>query len=108
LLEVRDLSFGYTAEALLFRKLHLTVNPQDRIGVIGNIQEWKGQLVLVEAMAGIVGRFPAARALMELSRRIAAALLESESVTAEQIGQLAARHSLAEEWRAFEARFLNG
>jgi len=36
------------------------------------------------------------------------ALLESESVTAEQIGRLAARHSLAEEWRAFETRFLNG
>ena len=51
---------------------------------------------------------PAARALVELSRRIVAALLESESVTAEQIGRLAARHGLAEEWRAFDTKFLNG
>lgn len=35
------------------------------------------------------------------------ALLESDSVTVEEIGRLAARYSLAEEWRAFEARFLN-
>lgn len=36
------------------------------------------------------------------------ALLESESVTREGIGRLAARHGLSEAWRLFEARFLNG
>lgn len=36
------------------------------------------------------------------------ALLESESVTAEQIGRLATRHGLAKEWQAFETRFLSG
>jgi len=36
------------------------------------------------------------------------ALLESESVTAEQIGRLAARHGLAEEWREFETKFFDG
>jgi glycosyltransferase involved in cell wall biosynthesis len=34
------------------------------VGVVGNIQEWKGQLVLVEAMARVAGAFPAARAVV--------------------------------------------
>ena len=34
------------------------------------------------------------------------ALLESDSVTPEQIGHLAANYDLEKEWRAFEARFL--
>jgi hypothetical protein len=35
------------------------------------------------------------------------ALLESGSVTPEQIGRLATRHGLAEAWRRFERRFLD-
>ncbi|MGO9271863.1 MAG: hypothetical protein ACLQOO_16630 [Terriglobia bacterium] len=35
-------------------------------------------------------------------------LLESGSVGRDQVARLAARHGLAEEWRRFEARFLNG
>lgn len=35
------------------------------------------------------------------------ALLESESVTREEIERLAARHGLAEAWRRFSARFLD-
>lgn len=35
------------------------------------------------------------------------ALLESGSVSLEEIARLAARHSLAEAWKRFEARFLN-
>lgn len=34
------------------------------VGVAGNIQEWKGQKVLVEAMAKVVRQVPAARALI--------------------------------------------
>ena len=34
-------------------------------------------------------------------------LLESGSVSREQVARLAARHGLAEEWTRFEARFLN-
>ena len=34
------------------------------VGVVGNIQEWKGQLVLVEAMARVAGVFPTARAVV--------------------------------------------
>jgi glycosyltransferase involved in cell wall biosynthesis len=34
------------------------------LGVIGNIQEWKGQAVLVEAMARVVATVPKARALI--------------------------------------------
>jgi hypothetical protein len=37
----------------------------------------------------------------------ALALLESESVTREQIERLAARHGLAEAWRRFATRFLD-
>lgn len=36
------------------------------------------------------------------------ALLESKSVTATQISQIADQHGLGEEWRAFETRFLEG
>ena len=35
------------------------------------------------------------------------ALLESRSVTKEEIGALAGRHGLAETWKRFEARFLS-
>lgn len=41
----------------------------------------------------------------DLSRILA--LLEAGSVTAEQIGRLAARHGLAQEWREFAMRFLD-
>lgn len=34
------------------------------LGVVGNIQEWKGQAVLVEAMARVVGAVPHARGLI--------------------------------------------
>ena len=34
------------------------------VGVVGNIQEWKGQAVLVEAMARIIDRVPKAHAFM--------------------------------------------
>jgi glycosyltransferase involved in cell wall biosynthesis len=34
------------------------------VGVAGNIQEWKGQKVLVEAMARVVTQIPAARGLI--------------------------------------------
>ncbi len=36
------------------------------------------------------------------------ALLESESVTREEIARLAGRHGLGEAWKVFEARFLGG
>lgn len=36
------------------------------------------------------------------------ALLESESLTREEIARLAGRHGLGEAWKAFEARFLGG
>ena len=36
------------------------------------------------------------------------ALLESGSVTRQEVTSLAARHSLADAWRRFESRFLNG
>jgi len=35
------------------------------------------------------------------------ALLESESVTREQIARLAARHGLSEAWKRFEGRFFD-
>ena len=35
------------------------------------------------------------------------ALLESESVTREQIARLAARHGMAEAWKRFERRFFD-
>jgi hypothetical protein len=35
------------------------------------------------------------------------ALLESQSVTADQLGELAARHGLSDAWRLFRARFLD-
>jgi len=35
-------------------------------------------------------------------------LLESSSVSREQVARLAARHGLADAWTRFEARFLNG
>ncbi|MGH7888267.1 MAG: ABC-F family ATP-binding cassette domain-containing protein [Candidatus Binatia bacterium] len=50
LLDGRDLSFGYTAEHLLFRHLNLTVNARDRIGVIGN--NGKGKSTLLNLFSG--------------------------------------------------------
>jgi hypothetical protein len=35
------------------------------------------------------------------------ALLESESVTREQIARLAARHGLSEAWKRFESKFFD-
>lgn len=50
LLHGRNLSFGYTAEHLLFRHLNLTVNARDRIGVIGN--NGKGKSTLLNILSG--------------------------------------------------------
>jgi ATP-binding cassette subfamily F protein 3 len=50
LLEARNLSFGYSAEHLLFRHLNLTVNARDRIGVIGN--NGKGKSTLLNLLSG--------------------------------------------------------
>ena len=40
------------------------LNGSPCLGVVGNIQEWKGQAVLVEAMARVVAVLPHARALI--------------------------------------------
>jgi ATP-binding cassette subfamily F protein 3 len=50
LLEARDLSFGYTANHLLFRNLHLTINARDKFGVIGN--NGKGKSTLLNLISG--------------------------------------------------------
>ena len=50
LLEARNVSFGYTAEHLLFRQLDLTVNARDRIAVIGN--NGKGKSTLLNLLSG--------------------------------------------------------
>jgi ATP-binding cassette subfamily F protein 3 len=50
LLEARDLSFGYTANHLLFRNLHLTINTRDKFGVIGN--NGKGKSTLLNLISG--------------------------------------------------------
>jgi len=50
LLEARRISFGYTPENLLFQDLNLSINAQDRIGVIGN--NGKGKSTLLNVLAG--------------------------------------------------------
>jgi ATP-binding cassette, subfamily F, member 3 len=50
LLEARNLSFGYTADTLVFERLNLTVTPHDRIGVIGN--NGKGKSTLLQVLSG--------------------------------------------------------
>ena len=50
LLEARGLSFGYTADRLLFRDLNLMVQARDRFGVIGN--NGKGKSTLLNVISG--------------------------------------------------------
>jgi ATP-binding cassette subfamily F protein 3 len=50
LLEAHHLSFGYSADHLLFRQLNLTVNSRDRIAVIGN--NGKGKSTLLNVLSG--------------------------------------------------------
>lgn len=45
-------------------RAELAVGDAPLVGVASNIQEWKGQIVLVEAMAKVVKAVPAARALV--------------------------------------------
>ena len=50
LLDARNISFGYTADHLLFRHINLTINARDRIGVIGN--NGKGKSTLLNVLSG--------------------------------------------------------
>ena len=50
LLEARNISFGYTADNLLFRHINLTLNTPDRFGVIGN--NGKGKSTLLNILSG--------------------------------------------------------
>ena len=50
LLEARNISFGYTADNLLFRHINLTLNTRDRFGVIGN--NGKGKSTLLNILSG--------------------------------------------------------
>ena len=50
LLEARNISFGYTADNLLFRDIDLTLNARDRFGVIGN--NGKGKSTLLNVLSG--------------------------------------------------------
>jgi len=50
LLDVRDISFGYTHDNVLFRHLNLTINARDRFGVIGN--NGKGKSTLLNLLSG--------------------------------------------------------
>jgi ATP-binding cassette, subfamily F, member 3 len=50
LLEARNISFGYTADNLLFRHINLTLNARDRFGVIGN--NGKGKSTLLNVLSG--------------------------------------------------------
>ena len=50
LLEARNISFGYTADNLLFRHINLTLNARDRFGVIGN--NGKGKSTLLNILSG--------------------------------------------------------
>jgi len=50
LLEVRDVSFGYTADTPLFQHMNLTINAHDRFGVIGN--NGKGKSTLLNVLSG--------------------------------------------------------
>jgi ATP-binding cassette subfamily F protein 3 len=50
LLEARNISFGYTPDNLLFRRINLTINAHDRFGVIGN--NGKGKTTLLNLLSG--------------------------------------------------------
>jgi ATP-binding cassette subfamily F protein 3 len=50
LVDGRNLSFGYTADHLLFRDIDLTINARDRFGVIGN--NGKGKSTLLNVLSG--------------------------------------------------------
>ena len=50
LLDARDISFGYSADRLLFRQLNLAINARDRIAVIGN--NGKGKSTLLNVLSG--------------------------------------------------------
>jgi len=50
LLEVREVSFGYTPDHLLFRHMNLTINARDKFGVIGN--NGKGKSTLLNVISG--------------------------------------------------------
>ena len=50
LLEVRNLSFGYTRKSLLFRNMNLTVSARDRFGVIG--KNGRGKSTLLNVLSG--------------------------------------------------------
>ena len=50
LLEARDISFGYSADHLLFRQINLTINARDRFAVIGN--NGKGKSTLLNVLSG--------------------------------------------------------
>ena len=50
LVDGRNLSFGYTADHLLFRHIDLTINARDRFGVIGN--NGKGKSTLLNVLSG--------------------------------------------------------
>ena len=61
LLEARDISFGYTADNLLFRHINLTLNARDRFGVIGNNGKGKSTLlnVLSDGLKPLTGEIKA-------------------------------------------------
>ena len=50
LLEARDISFGYSADNLLFKNINLCINARDRIGVVGN--NGKGKSTLLNVLSG--------------------------------------------------------
>ena len=50
MLEARDISFGYSADHLLFRQINLTINARDRFAVIGN--NGKGKSTLLNVLSG--------------------------------------------------------
>ena len=50
LLEARNISFGYTPDHLLFRRMNLTINARDRFGVIGS--NGKGKSTLLNLLSG--------------------------------------------------------
>jgi ATP-binding cassette subfamily F protein 3 len=47
---MRDLSFGYTPDHLLFRHMNLAINARDKFGVIGN--NGKGKSTLLNVISG--------------------------------------------------------
>ena len=50
LLEMRNISFGYTPDNVLFQDINLTINARDRFGVIGN--NGKGKSTLLNLLSG--------------------------------------------------------